>query len=223
MRFLGCVITIPMILAAGGAVGEEKFEKTAVYLEQNIQDKDAEVKFEVIGPNAGLAALQVVAPDGRVVVDFKAPGSKLGIRRLTLESPEPKNDGRLQSDFPAGMYKFTGVTTSGSTLRGEAGLTHLFPKPISIARPRADEVNVPIAGLRIGWSAAKEIEAIAVTIEHEASGREIRVTLSGAATAFAVPDGFLTTGTTYKLAIGAIASGGNRTVTETSFTTAVKK
>ena len=52
------------------AQAEEKFEKVGVYLEQNLRDKDAEVKFEAIAGNTGLATLNVTAPDGRTVIDF---------------------------------------------------------------------------------------------------------------------------------------------------------
>src|SRR3712207_8891428 len=85
-----------LLLTPGAAPAEERFGRTAVYLERNAADADAEVVFEVTGTADGLAALRVTAPDGRTVVDFRAPESRLGIRHLKLESPEPRNDGRLQ-------------------------------------------------------------------------------------------------------------------------------
>jgi len=42
----------------------ERFEKVAVYLEQNIQDRDLEVKLEAVGSFVGLKTLKIVAPDG---------------------------------------------------------------------------------------------------------------------------------------------------------------
>lgn len=223
MRSLAVVTAMLLTCSGNVALGADKFEKIAVYLEQNIQDADAEVKFEVIGPSMGLAVLRVAAPDGRIVVDFKAPDSKMGIRHLTLETPEPRNDGRLQADFPEGTYKFTGTTTGGATLHGEARLTHGLPKAASVVRPRPDEKNIPVGGLRITWKAVNDVEAIAVVIEQGDTGQEVRAVLPGKATAFAVPNGFLAGATTYKLAIGTVAKGGNKTVTETSFTTAAKK
>ena len=99
--------------APGFAQADEKFEQIAVRLEQNATDEDVEVVLEATSGDFGLATLRVAAPDGRTVIDFKAPDSKLGIRRLVLESPEPTNDGRLQKDFPAGAYTFTGSTVKG--------------------------------------------------------------------------------------------------------------
>jgi hypothetical protein len=130
----------------------ERFEKVAVYLEQNIQDRDLEVKFEAVGSSVGLKTLKVVAPDGRTVIDFSAPDSKLGIQHLTLESPEPKNDGSIQADFPEGVYQFTGTTAKGASVQGEVRLIHKLPEPVSLTRPRMDKKNVPLTGMQIRWN-----------------------------------------------------------------------
>ncbi len=87
-------------LPAGMSAAENgKFEQLSVYLERNIQDKDAEIKFEVTGASDGLTALTVSGPGERKVVDIKTPGSKLGIRKLTIESPEPADDRIVKADF----------------------------------------------------------------------------------------------------------------------------
>ncbi len=197
----------------------EKFETVKVYFEQNLRDKDAEVKFEATGGDVGLATLTVTAPDGRVVIDFKAGNSKLGMRHLTLESPEPKNDGRVQKDFPAGVYKFAGTNVAGGKLQGQATLSHTFPAPASFVRPKPDEKDIPPQGLKVSWSAVKNTASTVVLIEQEKSGRFVRVNLPGDATTFAVPDGFLLPNTEYKLAIGTVAKEGNASFIETGFTT----
>jgi hypothetical protein len=203
--------------AAGG------FESVSVYLEQTIEDEDSELTFEAVTGTAGLATLKVVAPDGRTVVDYKAADSKLGIRHVTLESPEPKNDGSMKADFPAGVYKFTGTDTTGAALQGDATLSHKFPDTAHLVRPRPEEKNVPITGMQVKWNAVKDAAAIILVIEHEKTGREVKANLPGSATSFTVSDGFLAPGVEYKLAIGAVAKDGNRTFTESAFTTAGKK
>ena len=223
MRLVTVFVMALLAASTGALQAADKFERLAIFLEQTVQDGDAEVKFDVIGTPAGLSTLQVVAPDGRVVIDFKAPASKLGLQHLTLESPEPKNDGRLQADFPEGVYKFTGTTATGETLRGEATLAHAFPAAVSILRPRADEEKTAVTGLRVTWKPVKDAQTITVMVEDEQSGGMVSATLPGTATGFAVPDGFLSGGTAYKLAVGAIAKSGNKTVTEIGFTTAGKK
>jgi hypothetical protein len=46
-----------------------KDSKVAVYLEQNIQDRDLEVKFEAVGSSVGLKTLKVVAQAGNPAPD----------------------------------------------------------------------------------------------------------------------------------------------------------
>lgn len=212
-----------LLVSHGLAQADERFETVTVYLEQNVQDEDVEIRFEAVGGSTGLAALRVVAPDGRTVIDFRAADSRLGIRHLSLESPEPKNDGKVQADFPAGAYQFIGSTVSGGTLQGQAVLSHRLPDATSLVRPRADEKNVPVTGLKVQWHPVKDLTGIVVVIEHEQTGRELRANLSGAATSFPVPDGFLLPATLYKVAVGAVSKEGNRSFVETSFTTAGTK
>ena len=69
----------------GSAAEDGRFEKLSVYLERNVQDHDAEIRFEAAGTEDGLAAL-ISAPDERTLIDFRTPDSKLGIRSLTVES-----------------------------------------------------------------------------------------------------------------------------------------
>lgn len=210
-------------LLAGVVLAGEKFEQAAIRLEQNATDKDAEIVFEVTGGGAGLAALKVAAPDGRVVADFKAHDSKMGFRHVNLESPEPKNDGRVQADFPAGEYTFSGSTVTGAKLMGKAKLSHQLPNPAAIMQPRADEKGVPVNGLNIKWSPVKNLAALIVSIEQEQTDVKLTAKLPGTATAFAVPDGFLTPKTEYKLAISTVSTAGNVTSVETSFETAAGK
>jgi hypothetical protein len=214
---------ILLIVSPSFAQAEDKFESVAVYFEQNATDKDAEVMFEAKGGGVGLAALKVVAPNGRTVVDFKAPDSKLGLQHITLETPEPKNDGTIQADFPEGEYTFTGSTVAGAKLTGKTKLSHKLPDAPAFVRPRPDEKGVPVKGLQIKWNAAKELAACVIAIEQEETDRKISAKLSGGTTTFVVPDGFLVPQTEYKLAIGTVSREGNTSLIETSFTTAGKK
>jgi hypothetical protein len=207
----------------GLAWGEEKFESVAAYLEQNVEDEDSEIRFDAVGGFAGLTALKVVAPDGRTVIDFRAADSRLGMRHLSLESPEPKNDGKLQADFPAGVYRFIGISTSGATLQGDALLSHRLPPAPRLVRPKPDEKNVPVTGFQVRWNAVKDAAAFILVIEHETTGREVRANLAGGITAFTVSDGLLVPGREYKLAVGTVAKDGNRSFTETAFTTSAAK
>src|ERR1043166_9387595 len=96
-----CALAYP---TSGSAAEDGRFEQLSVYLERNVQDHDAEVRFEVTGSKSGLVALKVSAPGERTVIDLRTPDSKLGIRKLSLESPEPKDEDIVRADFPAGAY-----------------------------------------------------------------------------------------------------------------------
>ncbi len=214
---------ILLLVSYGLAHAEEEFEKIAVLFEQNATDKDAEVVFDATSGGAGLATLKVVAPGGRTVVDLKAPDSKLGLRHINLESPEPKNDGTVQADFPEGEYTFTGSTVTGAKLHGKASLGHKLPDTAAFVRPRPDEKGVPVKGLQIEWNTVNNPAAWVVVIEQEGTEFEIAAKLPAAATTFVVPDGFLLPDTEYKLAIGTVSRDGNTSVVEASFTTEGKK
>ncbi|XIA64924.1 hypothetical protein ACFIOY_40320 [Bradyrhizobium sp. TZ2] len=205
---------------AEAAAEDGRFEKLSVYLERNVQDHDAEIRFEVTGAKDGLAALKVMAPGERTVIDLKSPDLKLGVRSLTIESPEPDDDATVRADFPAGAYRFEGKTTDGASLRGETRLSHVFPKPAVFEYPRPDQKDVPATALTLRWSVPEGIEACAIVIEQTGSSYEIRGLLPGSARSFTVPEGFLRAGTAYKFAIGTIAKDGNRSFIESGFTTA---
>jgi len=96
-----------LVLVSPGSVhADERFEKAAVHFEPNATDEDA----EVAGRDDGLATLKGVAPDGRIVISFDTLDSKLGIRQIRLESPEPQNVSSVKADFLEGEYTFTGTT-----------------------------------------------------------------------------------------------------------------
>ena len=204
----------------GAAAEDGRFEKLSVYLERNIQDRDAEIRFEATGGDDGLAALKVSAPGARTVIELKTPDSELGIRSLTLESPEPDDDRIVRADFPAGAYRFEGTTTKGENLRGEALLSHVFPKPAAFEYPQPDQKDVPATALTLRWSVPEGIEACAIVIEQTGSAYELRALLPGSAKSFTVPGGFLRAGQAYKFAIGTVAKDGNRSFIEAGFTTA---
>jgi hypothetical protein len=197
-----------------------RFEKLSVYLERNVQDHDAEIRFEVSGAKDGLNALKVLGPGERTVIDIRTPDSKLGIRQLTTESPEPDDDRVVRADFPAGTYRFEGKTTNGATLRDEARLSHAFPEPAEFEYPRSGQKDVPHSALTLRWSVPTGIESCVIVIEQNGSPYELRALVPASTRTFTIPKGFLRAGQAYTLAIGTVAKDGNRSFIETSFTTA---
>ncbi len=217
---LGILVAAAALAVAGPVrAADPKFEKLAAYLERNIEDKDAEIRFEVTGGADGLFSLRIVSPDGRVVVEMRTPGSKLGVRSFVLESPELADDGRLRADFPAGRYTFEGTTTAGTALRGEVPLSHIFPEPAALSFPRAGQSDVPTSNMTVRWTAPAGLTGCVVVLEQEGTAFEIRAHLPGDARSFVVPAGFLRPATAYKVAIGTISRVGSRTFIEHEFKT----
>src|SRR5258705_13231720 len=103
-----------------------------------------------------------MAPDARTVIDLKSPDSKLGVRSLTIESPEPDDDKIVRADFPAGAYRFEGTTTKGAHLRGEAQLSHVFPQPAAFENPRPAQKDVPASPPTLRGSVPQGIPARAL-------------------------------------------------------------
>src|SRR6266850_1323630 len=212
-----CAFAFPVTRAMAD---DGRFQKLSVYLERNVQDHDAEIRIEAIGAEDGLATLKVSAPGERTVIDLRTPDSKLGVRGITLESPEPADDAVVRADFPAGAYRFEGTTTKGASLRGEARLSHVFPKPAAFEYPRPGQKDVPTTALTLRWSVPEGIESCVIVIEQTGSPYEIRALLPGSTKTFTIPNGFLRPGQAYTFAIGTVAKDGNRSFVEADFATA---
>jgi len=220
----GPILCISLGLAAeedGGSDQSAPLPEASVAFEQNATDGDVEVVFEIEGVDEGLATLTVIAPDGRMVIDFKAPGdSKLGMRQFHFETPEPKDVDSLKALYPEGEYTFAGATRAGLKVHGKSTLSHMLPATASFLRPKAGARDVDAQGLEIAWSPVASAAAYIVEIEQEKLDLSLTARLSGSATTFAVPDGFLAPGVRYQLGIGAVAADGNVSFVEMRFTTA---
>ncbi|MEX2308959.1 MAG: hypothetical protein WD738_15265 [Pirellulales bacterium] len=205
------------------AAPSKPFPHASVRFEQNATDGDVEVVFEVTGRSEGLAQLAVTAPDGRTVVDFKAPdASTLGIRQFIFESPEPTDVAGLKAAYPEGTYTFQGATASGAQLRGKVTLKHELPVATSFVSPKANGSNVPINDLKIEWAPVNGMAGYIVELEQDGLDVKLTARLSASEPKFAVPDGFLRPGTEYQLGIGTVSDDGNISYVETNFTTATE-
>ena len=218
LRRLACLLACSLVAPLCGA---EPFAALAMRIERNVSDKDHEVVIEITSGDVGLATLTITTPDGRTLLDLKAPGSKLGLRHLVIESPEPKDLAALQQDYPAGTYRFSGTTLLGGKLTGTAALEHRLPDPVRWLEPGANNSAVDLRGLTLRWTAGQGARILALAIEDEKSGvKVLQAKLPGNATRFSPPNGSLKPGTLYKASIGAIAQSGNASYVESTFTTA---
>ncbi len=210
-----------LVAAAALPVGaEDRFAALAMRIERNVTDQDHEVVIEVKSGDIGLSALKLVAPDGRTLLDLKSGDSRLGLRTLVFESPEPKDLGKLLADYPAGRYAFTGTTVAGRTLAGAVVLDHQLPAPARWRFPAADAQSVAVRGLVLRWDVGQGSSRQTLSIEDDKTGQKVvQAVMPATARQWPVPDGALRAGTHYKLALGGIGPGGNASYVETSFTT----
>ena len=202
----------------------EQFEDAKIYFEQNSTDGDAEVVFKAKAGDEGMTKLMVVAPDGRTIIDFKAPdnAAMMGIRSFQLESPEPEDIPAVQKAYPAGVYKFSGTTTDGKEYYSEATLSHTLATPVTIANPANDSEDVSTKGLIVKWAPVKGVKLYLVEVEQEDSDVKVESTLLSSATSFSVPENFLLPDTDYKVVVGTVSENGNLNFVESSFSTAEK-
>ena len=211
-------VAVALLLLGGAAAAEGQFEKAVIYLERNVGDDDIEVRIVATADDKGFAALRVIAPDGRAVIDFKSPASKLGIRHLDLESPELRDKANVLADFPEGTYRFEGTLVGGVTLRAETRLRHGFPDAPALSSPRPGQTELPVKGAKVRWEPVADAASWEVVLKEHKGAREMRAMLPGSSTVFAIPDGFLVPGAKYEIAVGAIHQGGNRSYQEIEFT-----
>jgi hypothetical protein len=197
------------------------FSAANVRFEQNATDGDVEVVFEVKGGDEGLANLTVVSPDGRTIIEFRAPdASNLGIRQFRFESPEPTDVESMKAAYPEGGYKISGTSATGEEFYSEVTLNHELPATTSFKVPAADAEGVGIKDQVITWTPVKNIAAYMINLEQEEQNLNVTARLAGSVNQFAVPEGFLHANSEYKLGIGTVSEAGNISFIETSFTTA---
>jgi hypothetical protein len=202
------------------AAATAPFSIASVHFEQNATDGDGEVVFQVKAGKEGLAELIVRSPDGRPVVTFKAPdASTLGMRQFRFETPEPQDFNALQAAYPEGAYEFSGITPSGVKLAGKATLSHRLPAIAAFAEPAAAAENVRVKDFVVSWGAVDNVASYIVKVQQRELNLDFTVVLPGSWTAFALPDGFLSRGKKYKMAIGTVTREGNISYVESTFTT----
>jgi hypothetical protein len=207
--------------AAEKSAEPESFETASARFEQNATDGDVEAVFEAGGGDDGLVKLTIVAPDGRKIVDFSAPGSgAMGIRQFRFESPEPTDKPALKKAYPEGEYTFTGETAKGDRFRDKTTLSHKLPETTAFVSPKADASGVQSKNLKISWAPVKGVKGYTIELEPSRSSALLELKLPASVTSFIVPDGMIARGEECTLGIGTVSADGNISVIETSFTTA---
>ncbi len=195
------------------------FPTASVHFEQNATDGDVEVVFKIKAEDEGLSDLLIVSPDGRSVVDLKAPEpSTLGIREFNFESPEPSDVDSLKAAYPEGVYSFFGTTSSGDKLVGRSSLSHRLPETAAFTKPASKNEGVSIVEPKLSWTQVEDLAYYILEVEQDELNMNLTAFLPASTTSFTLPDGLLLPGEEYELAIGTVSREGNISFVEMEFT-----
>jgi len=231
-----------VLLAMAGLLGvaqqprAEPFSAARIIVEVNASAGDGGIQIFVDGTEWN--RLEVVDPAGQKIFDVFGSHSVgvTGVTELFFESAEPSFQdlplNRLLLRFPAGAYRFEGVTVDGARLTGKATLSHNIPAGPRVVSPPDGATLAGTAPVVIDWDPVTQpypgtalpvtIAGYQVIVEREKPKPLLafNVTLPATVTRVTVPAEFIQANADYKFEVLAIEQGGNQTITESSFKTA---
>jgi hypothetical protein len=212
------------------------FSAARIIIEVNSSAEDGGIQIFVDG--TGWNRFQVFDPNGQEIFDVMASHSvgKTGVTELFFESAEPSFQDlpldQLLARFPAGKYRFEGVTVGGKLLTAQPTLKHNIPAGPVIVSPPEGATLAHTAPLVIDWNPVTQaypgtalpvkIAGYQVIVERVKPTPLIKVdvTLPATVTQMTVPAEFLQANADYIIEVLAIEASGNQTITEGSFKTA---
>ena len=220
-----------LALAAGLAAPEawaKKLEEAEFFIEINATDGDAGV--QLFSDGVGWKKMRFFDPDGNKLFDVKNKnGIRMqGITEFFFESAEPSFDVQtleeLMALFPAGTYRWQGVTTDGKPLTGKTKLTHDFPEGPMLIFPidgqEVDADNAVFEWAPVADPPGSEIVAYEVIVECEEPFLTKNTAIVGPdTTGFTVSPEFLNQDglDECKWEVLAKEDSGNQTLSETEF------
>jgi hypothetical protein len=229
--------SIVVLLLGGAAVGTSAsatsttktipFSDSRLIVEINATDGDAGLQLFVDGE--AWRRFELFKPNGTRVIAVSTQGSlrNYGLTELFSESSEPPFTefplSRFKELFPAGKYRFRGVTVEGERLVGDARLSHAFPNGPRILTPTEDD-TVNRDRFVVQWRPGPNPKSVhiagyQVLVVSEDGDHEFSVELPASAREVEVPQAFLRPRTDYKVEVLTIDRSGNQTLTETPFST----
>ncbi len=228
----GAALAVALAPAPQGATIQ--LDEAAVFIEYNSTDQDVGIQFAWDGEP--WKTMRVLAPDSRTALHVKAgKGVKeQGLTEGFFESGEPSLVDLPWQDFldrfPEGEYAFQGTTLEGDRLEGKAAFSHLMPAaPVNLS-PAHDGLVPALAPLPISFDPVTQDlqggpldpELYEVVVESEGDPRRtFSITLPGDTNTpmVTLPHDFMLPATQYKLEVIVQAENGNRSITETLFST----
>jgi fibronectin type III domain protein len=244
---IAIVSAAAVVAASPWAAGSTNQPTTRGDRQPVIELKDARIKFEInsTDQDGGIQVfldadpwktMSVYDPTGRRVLTFTTAGrvARQGGTELFMESAEPEFTelpiDELLARFPAGEYRFRGRGLSGERYVGTAVLTHDLPDGPELLSPLEDQgpqnpnrttvrwepVDPPNGSPIIGYQVLVVQPDTGITALPKII---LDVMMPPDATQMRVPPGFLQPETEYEWEVLAVESGGNQTLSSSTFTT----
>ncbi len=215
----------------------EPMAAAKLYIEHNVTDADTGVHGLFGGDGWELFCLR--SPSGELLlrVTPNGPLGELGLADLFFESREPPNNeypiDQLRERFPAGTYEASGIDVEGTNWVGSARFTHAIPAAPIITAPELSDDEEQIDSLVNAGSPSVEWQSVTSDLSGaaiEITGYEVIITsiddedpdgwsvpvfdihVPSTTTSVVVPDGFLSSGTSYELEVLALEPSGNQTI-----------
>jgi hypothetical protein len=218
---LGATSLLIPATARGAAAPAIPFDDARLEIEYNATDGDA--GFQVFADAEEWRQFEIFRPDGSRILNFRTDGnlSDFGLTELFSESSEPPFTelpfAEFKRLFPAGTYRFEGVTIDGQEMASSVRFAHrVLDAPVFI-QP-ADGGTLPADNAVIRWAPVTGAVDYEVIVTREDPEMVLDVTLSAQDTSLTVPAEFLDAGVDYQIEVHASAANGNRIFTEVGFT-----
>ena len=176
------LLAVTLFLILGGSALGAELDEANVFIEWNSTDSDHGIQF--FWDSEGFTDMTVTNADGALIVDTSGNAFDQGLTEVAIESVEPEESEQSRAEFfarfPEGVYEFTGTSTGGETVTGEAEFTHNLLEPVEFTKIRLpfirwnepavdDETGEPLAV--VGYELVVEL----VVVIEEGGEEEERV------------------------------------------------
>jgi hypothetical protein len=224
-RLIGLVVlgSTPLLIptmAQGAPEKTTSFDDARLEIEFNATDGDA--GFQIFADAEEWKQFEIFRPDGRRIVNFQTDGNldDFGLTELFSESSEPPFTelpfAEFKKLFPAGNYRFEGVTIDGRELESAVKFSHQILDAPQFIQPQ-DGGTLPANNPVIRWAPVKGAVDYEVIVTRQDDDRALDVTLSPDHTSLTVPREFIDPGVSYQIEVHASAASGNRIFSQVSF------
>jgi hypothetical protein len=199
-----------------GLRGSLPFSDAQMYFEYNSTDDDAGI--QVFLDAEGWKEVSIRDRSGTEMLEIETGGGmrELGLTELRFEGAEP-SPAETFAAFPAGTYRFRGVTIDDQRLMATVHLSQDMPAAPVVSPSHGETVDPD--DVVVTWEPVGGVDRYQVIVESDANNLSLEVSVSSSTLSLHVPPTYLFPNTEYKVEVLAIATNGNRTITEGTFFT----